>query len=507
MNNLYIFISLIVGLLFGIIGFLFLVYVNNKRSEDARSEANLIIENALKKETEILVEAKEKALNTLSKAEKELNSKKFEIEKSERRLAEKNNEIDNKIDSLSLKEKKLVKSEEQIRIKELELNDITEQKVSELEKITNLSLEDAKNQIISEAEIQSKEEIEKRYLHQVEEVKLESNDIARKIIVDSIQRFASDVVSEKSVSSVTLPDEDMKGRLIGREGRNIRSIETATGVDVLIDDTPGMVVLSSFDPVRREIARISVEKLIKDGRIQPSRIEEIVNRSNSEVQENIMKAGKNAILELGISGLPNEIIKTLGELKYRYSYGENVLQHSIETGWIASLIASEVGADINKAKMGGFLHDIGKAMTHKIQGPHAEVGADLCKKQGIDKDVCDMIAEHHDDVHSSVEGFIVSAADAISAARPGARHNSLENYVKRLSEIENIANNFEGVEKSYAIQAGRELRVFVNPEMVDDTKAQNISREIVSELEKTLTYPGQIKVMVIRELRAIETAN
>ena len=507
MDNLYIFISLVVGLLFGIIGFLFLVYVNNKRSEDARSEANLIIENALKKETEILVEAKEKALNTLSKAEKELNSKKFDIEKSERRLAEKNNELSNKIDSLSLKEKNLIKSEQQIRNKEFELKDITEQKVSELEKITNLSLEDAKNQLISEAEIQSKEEIEKRYLHQVEEVKLESNDIARKIIVDSIQRFASDVVSEKSVSSVTLPDEDMKGRLIGREGRNIRAIETSTGVDVLIDDTPGMVVLSSFDPVRREIARLSVEKLIKDGRIQPSRIEEIVNRSNSEVQENIMKAGKNAVLELGISGLPNEIIKTLGELKYRYSYGENVLQHSIETGWLASLIASEVGADINKAKMGGFLHDIGKAMTHKIQGPHAEVGADLCKKQGIDKDVCDMIAEHHDDVHSSVEGFIVSAADAISAARPGARHNSLENYVKRLSEIENIANNFEGVEKSYAIQAGRELRVFVNPEVIDDTRAQNISREIVSELEKTLTYPGQIKVMVIRELRAIETAN
>ena len=385
MDNLYIFISLVVGLLFGIIGFLFLVYVNNKRSEDARSEANLIIENALKKETEILVEAKEKALNTLSKAEKELNSKKFDIEKSERRLAEKNNEINNKIDSLLLKEKNLIKSEEQIRNKEFELNDITEQKVSELEKITNLSLEDAKNQLISEAEIQSKEEIEKRYLHQVEEVKLESNDIARKIIVDSIQRFASDVVSEKSVSSVTLPDEDMKGRLIGREGRNIRAIETATGVDVLIDDTPGMVVLSSFDPVRREIARLSVEKLMKDGRIQPSRIEEIVNRSNSEVQENIMKAGKNAVLELGISGLPNEIIKTLGELKYRYSYGENVLQHSIETGWLASLIASEVGADINKAKMGGFLHDIGKALTHKIQGPHAEVGADLCKKQGIDK--------------------------------------------------------------------------------------------------------------------------
>ena len=507
MDNIYIFISLIVGLLFGVMGFLFLVYLNNKRSEDARSEANLIIENALKRETEILVEAKEKALNTLSKADKELNSRKFELEKSEKKISDKNSEIKEKIESLSHKEKNLFKLEEKIRNKESELINITDQKVLELEKITNLSIEDAKDQLISEAEIQSKEEIEKRYMHQVEEIKLESNDIARKIIVDSIQRFASDVVAEKSVSSVALPDEDMKGRLIGREGRNIRSIETATGVDVLIDDTPGMVVLSSFDPVRREVARMSVERLIKDGRIQPSKIEDIVSRSNTEVQENIMKAGKDAVLELGVSGLPNEIIKTLGELKYRYSYGENVLQHSIETGWLASLIASEVGADINKAKMGGFLHDIGKALTHKVQGPHAEVGAELCKKQGIDKDVCDMIAEHHDDVHSSVEGFIVSAADAISAARPGARHNSLENYVKRLSDIENIANNFDGVEKSYAIQAGRELRVFVNPETVDDVKAQSISREIVAELENSLTYPGQIKVMVIRELRSIEIAN
>ena len=507
MDIIYIFISLVVGLLLGTIGFLFLVYINNKRTEDARSEANLVIENALKKETEILVEAKEKALNTVSKAEKELNSKKFEIEKSQRKLSDKDNELRSKLDSLNFKEKNISKLEEKIRNKEMELDSITAQKVSELEIITNLSLEDAKNQLISEAEIQSKEEIERRYINHVEEIKLESNDIARKIIVDSIQRFASDVVSEKSVSSVILPDEDMKGRLIGREGRNIRAIETATGVDVLIDDTPGMVVLSSFDPVRREVARLSVETLIRDGRIQPSRIEEVVSRSNSEVQENIHKAGKTAVLELGISGLPNEIVKTLGELKYRYSYGENVLQHSIETGWLASLIASEVGADINKAKMGGFLHDIGKALTHKLQGPHAEVGADLCRKQGIDKDVCAMIAEHHDDIHSSVEGFIVSAADAISAARPGARHDSLENYVKRLSEIENIANNFDGVEKCYAIQAGRELRVFVNPETIDDVKAQSLSREIVSELETTLTYPGQIKVMVIRELRSIEIAN
>ena len=518
MDIIYLFISLVVGLLLGTIGFLFLVYINNKRTDDARSEANLVIENALKKETEILVKAKEKALNTVSKVdkelnskkfeiEKELNSKKFEIEKSERKLSDKDNELRSKLDSLNYKEKNISKLEEKIRNKEMELDSITAQKVSELEIITNLSLEDAKNQLISEAEIQSVEEIERRYINHVEEIKLESNDIARKIIVDSIQRFASDVVSEKSVSSVILPDEDMKGRLIGREGRNIRSIETATGVDVLIDDTPGMVVLSSFDPVRREVARLSVETLMKDGRIQPSRIEEVVARSNSEVEENIHKAGKNAVLELGISGLPNEIVKTLGVLKYRYSYGENVLQHSIETGWLASLIASEVGADINKAKMGGFLHDIGKALTHKMQGPHAEVGADLCKKQGIDKDVCAMIAEHHDDIHSSVEGFIVSAADAISAARPGARHDSLENYVKRLSDIENIANNFDGVEKCYAIQAGRELRVFVNPETIDDVKAQSLSREIVAELEKTLTYPGQIKVMVIRELRSVEIAN
>ena len=287
MDIIYVFISLVVGLLLGTIGFLFLVYINNKRTEDARSEANLVIENALKKETEILVEAKEKALITVSKVEKELNSKKFEIEKSERKLSDKDNELRSKLDSLNYKEKNISKLEEKIRNKEMELDSITAQKVSELEIITNLSLEDAKNQLISEAEI------------------------ARKIIVDSIQRFASDVVSEKSVSSVTLPDEDMKGRLIGREGRNIRSIETATGVDVLIDDTPGMVVLSSFDPVRREVARLSVETLMKDGRIQPSRIEEVVSRSNSEVQENIHKAGKNAVLELGISGLPNEIVKTL----------------------------------------------------------------------------------------------------------------------------------------------------------------------------------------------------
>ena len=255
------------------------------------------------------------------------------------------------------------------------------------------------------------------------------------------------------------------------------------------------------------MARISIEKLIKDGRVQPSKIEEIVDRCKSELEENIMKLGQAAALDVGVSGLPNEIIKTIGELNYRYSYGENVLQHSIETGWLASLIAAEIGADPYKAKAGGFLHDIGKALTHKIQGPHAEVGADLCRKFGIDNDICDMIAEHHDDTHSSVEGFIVSSADAISAARPGARHNTLENYVKRLSEIENIANNYEGVEKSYAIQAGRELRVFVNPESVDDSKAQSLSREIVSELEKNLTYPGQIKVMVIRELRSIEIAN
>ena len=399
-----------------------------------------------------------------------------------------------------MKKNNITDIETKIKNKEQILDDITSQKVLELEKITKLSLEDAKNLLIEEAEIQSKEEIQKRYLNYENEIKIESNDIARKVIADSIQRLASEVVSERSVSSISLPDEDMKGR-------NIRAIESATGVDVLIDDTPGMVVVSSFDPIRREVARISIERLIKDGRVQPSKIEEIVDRCKSELEENIIKSGQSAALEVGVSGLPNEIIKTIGELKYRYSYGENVLQHSIETGWLASLIASEIGADPYKAKAGGFLHDIGKALTHKIQGPHAEIGADLCRKYGIENDICDMIAEHHNDNHSSVEGFIVSSADAISAARPGARHNTLENYIKRLSEIETIANNYEGVEKSYAIQAGRELRVFVNPEIVDDSKAQSLSREIVSELEKNLTYPGQIKVMVIRELRSIEIAN
>ena len=507
MDILYIVISLVLGLLLGVLGFLFLVYLNNKRIQESRLEANLIIENALKKETQLLIESKEKALNIVSKTERELNTRKFDLEKSERLMNEKEIQIKNTQQSLEVQKKNITDLETKIKNKENILDDITSQKVIELEEITKLSLEDAKKLLIDEAEIQSKEEIQKRYLNYENEIKIESNDIARKIIADSIQRLASEVVSEKSVSSVALPDEAMKGRLIGREGRNIRAIEAATGVDVLIDDTPGMVVVSSFDPIRREVARISIEKLIKDGRVQPSKIEEIVDRCKSELEENILKSGQAAALDVGVSGLPNEIIKTIGELKYRYSYGENVLQHSIETGWLASLIASEIGADPYKAKAGGFLHDIGKALTHKIQGPHAEVGADLCRKFGIDSEICDMIAEHHDDTHSSVEGFIVSSADAISAARPGARHNTLENYVKRLSEIENIANNHEGVEKSYAIQAGRELRVFVNPESVDDSKAQSVSREIVSELEKNLTYPGQIKVMVIRELRSIEIAN
>ena len=331
MDILYIVISLVMGLLLGVLGFLFLVYLNNRRIQESRTEANLIIENALKKETQLLIESKEKALNIVSKSERELNTRKFDLEKSERLINEKEVQVKNTIQSLEVQKKNISDLETKIKNKEQSLDDITSQKVVELEKITKLSLEDAKNLLIEEAEIQSKEEIQKRYLNYENEIKIESNDIARKVIADSIQRLASEVVSERSVSSVSLPDEDMKGRLIGREGRNIRAIEAATGVDVLIDDTPGMVVVSSFDPIRREVARISIEKLIKDGRVQPSNIEEIVDRCKSELEENIMKLGQAAALDVGVSGLPNEIIKTIGELNYRYSYGENVLQHSIET--------------------------------------------------------------------------------------------------------------------------------------------------------------------------------
>ena len=334
----------------------------------------------------------------------------------------------------------------------------------------------------------------------------DAREVSSRILATSIQRMAADVVSEMTVTTVPLPNDDMKGRLIGREGRNIRAIEKNTGVDLIIDDTPEAVTLSCFDPVRREVARIAVTKLIADGRIHPARIEEMVSRSEKEVEKSIWSAGEEAIFDTGVRGMNPEIIKLLGRLKFRYSYGENVLQHSLEVSHIAGMIASEVGANIKVAKAGGLLHDIGKALTHEVEGPHAEIGAEIANKYNVAARVCACIAEHHDDVMTSPEAFIVAAADAISAARPGARKDTVENYIKRLQALEDVASDFEGVERCFAIQAGREVRVMVRPDSIDDIMASKLARDIVKKVEDNLVYPGQIKVTVIRESRIVEYA-
>ena len=362
---------------------------------------------------------------------------------------------------------------------------------------------DARNELMHSAEQEIQHDLAIRYRDLEEQARAEASESARNIIALSIHRLAADVVSEATVTTVQLPSDDMKGRLIGREGRNIRAIEKATGVDLIIDDTPEAVTLSCFDPVRREIARLAVTNLVSDGRIHPARIEEMVGRSEKEVSDIIWKCGEEAALEVGVRGLHPDVVRLLGRLKYRYSYGENVLQHSIEVAHLSSMIASEIGANVKVAKAGGLLHDLGKALSHEIEGPHAEIGADIASKHSVAKAVCTCIAEHHDDVMSTTEAFIVSAADAISAARPGSRRDTAENYIKRLQALEDVGRAFDGVEKCYAIQAGREVRVMVKPQAVDDATAAKMANDIVKKIEATLVYPGQIKVTVIRESRSV----
>ncbi len=375
-----------------------------------------------------------------------------------------------------------------------------------MESISGLSATNAKELLMQRAEEEIQQELTRRYRDMEEMAREEANEKARRILATVIHRHASDVVSEQTVTTVPLPSDDIKGRLIGREGRNIRAIEKNMGVDLIIDDTPEAVTLSCFDPIRREIARVAITKLIADGRIHPARIEEMMARAKKEVDENIWKSGEEAVADAGVPGLHPELIKLMGRLKYRYSYGENVLQHSLEVGHLAGMIAAEIGANINLAKPGGLLHDIGKALTHEIEGPHAEIGAEIAARYNISPEICACIAEHHNDEPSTVEAFIVAAADAISAARPGARRDTVEHYIKRLEALEEVGRAFDGVEKCYAIQAGREVRIMVQPETIDDLAASRMARDIVKKIEETLTYPGQIKVTVIRESRSIEYA-
>ena len=497
-----------------VIGFIQRAMINKaskNRIESLQKEAEGVLEDAkneseaLKKE--VILEAIEEAHKLRNDLEKESRERRSELQRLERRLLQREESLDKKSDLLEKKEEGL--NDRVIEIENIEngVKSLYEEQRSELERISNLTTEEARKILLDQVNREVKHEAAIMIKDVESKAKEESDKRAREIITNAIQRCAADHVSESTVYVVALPNDEMKGRIIGREGRNIRTLETLTGVDLIIDDTPEAVILSSFDPIRREVARIALENLIVDGRIHPARIEEMVERAMKDVENDIKEEGEQATFETGVHGLHPEVIKLLGRLKYRTSYGQNVLKHSIEVAYLAGLMASELGLDVNLARRAGLLHDIGKGVDQEYEGPHALLGGDLAKKYHESPAVVNAISAHHGDVEmQTLEAVLVQAADAISAARPGARRETLEAYIKRLEKLEEIATSYEGVEKSYAIQAGREIRIMVNPDQVDDAGAVEMARNIVKNIEEQLEYPGQIKINVIRETRAVDYA-
>lgn len=481
--------------------------IGKKILEDAKKEADVLIREAS-------VQAKDIAIQAKNDFEQEIKSRRIELQNAEKRLAQKEAAIDKKIDLLEKKEEEISKKEKEIigkqttldaKIKELDILIIKERET--LEKISGLTSEEAKKILMQMMEDEAKYEAIKICKKIEEDARENADKKAKEIIASAIQRYAGEYVGENTVSVIALPNEEMKGRIIGREGRNIRALEAATGVDIIIDDTPEAVILSCFNPIRREVARIAIERLITDGRIHPARIEEIVTKVAEEMEVKIKEAGEQAVFDLGIHNVHPEIVKLIGRLKFRSSYAQNVYQHSLEVAFICGIIASELRLNVKMAKRAGLLHDIGKAVDHEIEGSHAFIGADLAKKYGESEEIVHAIMAHHEDVEAkSILDVIVQAADALSGARPGARREMLETYVKRLEELERIANSFQGVEKSYAIQAGREIRIVVSSDKVTDEEIFMLSKDIAKKIETDLSYPGQIKVVVIRETRAVEYA-
>ena len=456
---------------------------------------------------EMVLEAKEEAFKTRSEAERENRERRAELQRTERRLFQREESLDKKMEGLEQREKALARRESGVEQAEADIAALHEQQLAELERISGLSMEDARDILMENAEREARHDAALLVRDIEAKAREEADRRARNIVALAIQRCAADQVAETTVSVVPLPNDEMKGRIIGREGRNIRALETATGVDLIIDDTPEAVILSGFDPVRREIARIALEKLILDGRIHPARIEETVEKARREVDAQIREAGEQEVLSTGVNGLHHELVRYLGRMRYRTSYGQNVLNHSIEVAHLAGIMAAEIGANVALAKRAGLLHDIGKSIDHEVEGSHAQIGADLAKKYRENNQIVHAIMAHHGDVEpTTIEAVLVQAADAISAARPGARRETLETYIKRLEKLEEIANSFDGVDTSFAIQAGREVRIIVKPEKVSDSDTAIMAKDIAKRIENELEYPGQIKVNVIRETRTVDYA-
>jgi ribonuclease Y len=473
----------------------------------ATSEARRIEAEARARQKELILEAKDEKLRLQREAEDDARARRGELSALESRLLQRDEQLDQRSDMLEQRDRKLLDRERELDRTRDELARAHSEQLAALERVSSMSAEEARAVIIEAVREEAEHDAVKIARAIERSAREEAQDKARDIVVTAMQRVAADHTAEHTVSVVHLPSDEMKGRIIGREGRNIRALEQATGIDLIIDDTPETVILSGFDPVRREIARLAITKLIADGRIHPGRIEEVVAKARAEVDVVMRQAGEQAAYDAGVPGLPADIIKTLGRLKYRTSYGQNVLNHVVETSHLAAIIAAEIGADVQIAKMGGLLHDIGKALDHEVEGPHAAIGAALCQRNNLPPKVINAIAAHHQEVeYACLEAPVVQVADAISASRPGARGESMDTYVKRLEDLQAIAESFGGVEKSFAVQAGREVRILVRPEEIDDLTATRLARDIVRKIEEQLTYPGQIKVTVIRETRAVEYA-